>query len=118
MTNSGLCAGIEAFNWVIINTGPLSVQQLSTGGSDIRLMPNPNKGIFTVKGTWAIADNTDVTMEITDILGQVIYRSTGKTQQGEMNETITLGNALANGVYLLNIQRGAENKVFHFVIEQ
>jgi len=118
VTNSGLCAGIEAFNWVIINTGPLSVQQISTAGSDIRLMPNPNKGIFTVKGRWAIADNTDVTMEITDILGQVIYRSTGKTQQGEMNETITLGNAPANGVYLLNIQRGAENKVFHFVIEQ
>ena len=52
------------------------------------------------------------------MLGQVVYRGTVGTQQGEMNEHITLGNTLASGVYLLNLHRGMENKVFHFVVEQ
>ena len=118
VVNSGQCAGIEAFNWVIINEYPEGVTPVTVAASDIRLFPNPNTGIFTLKGNWAVSDNADVDVQVTDMLGQVVYRGTVATQQGEMNEHITLGNTLASGVYLLNLHRGMENKVFHFVVEQ
>ena len=103
---------------MIINEYPAGVKPVSISGSDIRLLPNPNKGAFTLKGNWAVSDNADVDVQVTDMLGQVVYRGTVGTQQGEMNEHITLGNTLASGVYLLNLHRGMENKVFHFVVEQ
>ena len=118
VVNSGQCAGIEAFNWVIINEYPEGVTPVTVAASDIRLFPNPNTGTFTLKGNWAVSDNADVDVQVTDMLGQVVYRGTVATQQGEMNEHITLGNTLASGVYLLNLHRGMENKVFHFVVEQ
>jgi uncharacterized protein YjdB len=86
--------------------------------ASISLLPNPNKGTFTVKGTLGSANNEEVTLEVTDVLGQVIYKNKVTAQNGRINETISLNNTLANGMYMLNIQSGTENKTFHFVIEQ
>jgi hypothetical protein len=60
----------------------------------------------------------EVTIEVTDLLGQVIYRKTVVVQGGRINETITLSNTLSNGMYVLNVLGGAEHLVFHFVMEK
>lgn len=86
--------------------------------ASISLLPNPNKGTFTVKGTVGSVNDEEVTLEVTDVLGQVIYKSKVTAQNGRINETVTLNNTLANGMYILNVQSGSEQKVFHFVIEQ
>jgi hypothetical protein len=52
------------------------------------------------------------------MLGQVIYRNKVMAQSGYLNEQIQLGNAIANGMYLLNVNTGTENKMFHIVIKQ
>ena len=52
------------------------------------------------------------------MLGQVIYKQNATTQNGSLNEQISLSNSLANGMYLLNVSSGTEHKVFHFVIEK
>jgi len=84
----------------------------------INVLPNPNKGTFGVKGTLGgVADET-VTLEVTDLLGQVIYRNKVTAYGGRLDETIMLSNALANGMYILNVQSGTEKKTLHFVIEQ
>ena len=116
VTNSGECAGIQAFNWVIINEYPAGVQQLGMG-NDIRLLPNPNNGSFTIKGNWNIAGNEDAMVVITDVLGQVVYRNNALTQQGMMNEQVVLNKSLAEGMYLLKVNRGNEERVFRFVVE-
>ena len=56
-------------------------------------------------------------VEITNMLGQVVY--TGKIQAtgGNIDQKITLGN-VANGMYLLNLGTDAQHTIFHFVIEQ
>ena len=59
-----------------------------------------------------------VTLEVTDLLGQVIYRNKETAYSGKLNETIRLSSALANGRYILNVQSTTETKTFHFVIEQ
>src|SRR5581483_4340452 len=107
---------------VFITVIPAGVQQYTLGNGDIKLMPNPNKGTFTIKGTLGtpIVTGTDqeVSVEITDMLGQVVYKSKVMVHNGKIDEQINLGSNLSNGMYLLNLRSGTDNKVFHFVIEQ
>jgi hypothetical protein len=85
---------------------------------DVRVIPNPNNGTFTVKGTLGTMLDEEVSLEVTDVLGQVLYSSKVTAHSGKISETITLNNTLANGMYILNLRSGTENKVFHFVIEK
>jgi len=84
----------------------------------LNILPNPNKGTFTIKGKVGSIADEPVTLEVTDLLGQVIYRNKVTAYGGRLDETIVLSNMLANGMYILNVQSGTENKTFHFVIEQ
>jgi len=121
VTSNGFCDGVSSFDWVFITVYPAGVQQYTLGNGDIRLIPNPNKGAFTVTGTLggAVAGiDEEVSLEITDMLGQVIYRNKVMVQNGKINEQIRLNNSLANGMYLLNVKSGSSSKAFHFVVEQ
>ena len=121
VTSSGYCDGISSFGWVFITVYPTAVQQLSVGNGDIRLIPNPNKGEFTVSGTLGgqtTATDEEVSFEVTDMLGQVLYRNKVVVHNGKLNEQIRLGGSLANGMYLLNLTSGSGSKAFHFVVEQ
>ena len=84
----------------------------------ISVLPNPNKGTFAVRGSLGSVRDEEVTLEVTDMLGQVIYRTKVIAVAGKLNETITLSNTLANGMYILNARSGTEDKTFHFVKEQ
>ena len=86
--------------------------------ASISLVPNPNKGTFVVKGTVGSVSDQEVTLEVTDVLGQVIYKGTTTAFGGKLNESIILSSNLANGMYMLHVQSGTENKMIHFVIEQ
>ena len=119
MTSSGYCEGISTFDWVyitIIPTGVGSVQYV--GVSNIMLIPNPNTGAFNIKGSLATTTDEDLAIEVTDMLGQVIYKKQIRSDNGKVNQQIDLGNNLANGMYILNISGGNENKSFHFVVER
>ena len=85
---------------------------------DIRVVPNPNNGTFTIKGSLGSLQDEEVSVEVTDVLGQVVYRSKSIVHGGKINETVTLSNTLANGMYMLNMHSGSADKVFHFVIEK
>ena len=100
---------------VTTNITPLVV---TTPAASVNLVPNPNKGTFTVKGTLGSMEDEVAILEVTDVFGQVIYKNKVTAYGGRLNETITLNNTLANGMYMLIVQNGTEQKVFHFVIEQ
>ena len=118
VVSDGPCAGLLGFNSVIVHVTSVGVQQISTGGGDIQLIPNPNKGTFIVKGTLGTTADEEVSLEVTDMLGQVIYNGKVMTQGGNINERIQLNGNIANGMYLLNLRSESNNKVFHIVVEQ
>ena len=89
----------------------------SSDNGSIFVSPNPNKGTFVIKGNLSVTDDVDVTFEITNMLGQVVYNNKVVAQKGELNEVIQLGN-IANGMYLLNMHANADRKVFHIIVEQ
>jgi len=117
VTSSGGCAGITGSSYAIIHVSTTGVNQVTLAGSDIKLIPNPNKGVFAIKGTLGTTNDEEVGVEVTDMLGQVVYNSKVTAHNGVLNETIQL-RTLANGMYLVNLHSGAENKVFHIVIER
>ena len=117
VTTTGGCAGIMGSGSVTIHIANVGVTQVAAATGDIQLVPNPNKGTFTVKGSLATASNEEVTIEVTDMIGKVLYTGKAATHNGEINEKIQLNN-LANGMYILSVHADTENKVFHMVIEQ
>ena len=52
------------------------------------------------------------------MLGQQVYKSNVTARNGQLNERISLGGSVANGMYMLSLRSGTDNEVFHIVIEQ
>ncbi|MCW3122713.1 MAG: hypothetical protein JWQ38_2205, partial [Flavipsychrobacter sp.] len=98
------------------NENHVGVQNITSADAAIRVLPNPSKGIFTVTGSTGVSVDESVSLEMTNILGQVIYRGTTVAKDGTINEQVQL-NGVANGTYLLNVRTAAMHKVFHIIIE-
>jgi len=110
---------LQGFNSVRMHVSNVGVQQITAAGADnIRLVPNPNKGLFAITGTFASANDEEVSIEVSNALGQVVYSTRVMTQGGNINEKIQLSSLLANGIYILNLRSAMQDNVFHFVIEQ
>jgi len=94
------------------------VASVGNNAMDIRLMPNPNKGDFIIRGTVAATEDKELDVDVTDMLGQVVYRGKVQVRNGSVNERIQVSNTLANGMYILNLRSEAGNTAFHFVMQQ
>jgi len=118
VASGGVCAGLSGSGSLVLYYSSEGVTQVTTTGSDVKLVPNPNNGFFTVKGTLGTTNDEQVSLEISDMLGQVIYKDNFVAHGGNINEKIQLSSATANGMYLLSLHSGTINNVFHVVIEQ
>ena len=119
VTSGGGCAGLNGVSSVVLHTdgGTTGVTQINAGSSDIKLIPNPNKGIFTIKGTLGTTEDEEVTVEVSNMIGQVIYKDNIMTHGGNIDQKVQISN-IANGMYILNLHSASANNVFHVVIEQ
>jgi hypothetical protein len=117
VTGSSAC-GIQDGNGQVMMTvmSGVGVQPL-TNASELAVLPNPNKGTFVITGTLAGSATEELQLEVTDMLGQVVYRGQATATGGKVHESISLGK-VANGMYILNLHTGSDNKVFHLVVEQ
>jgi hypothetical protein len=116
VTNAGACHE-HTMGWMYIQVYPLGVTQVSGNLGDLNVLPNPNKGTFTIKGTLGTLNDEEVTIELTDVLGQVTYKDKVVARGGNLNQLVTVGSTLANGMYMLNVRSESASKVFHVVIE-
>ncbi|MES2704913.1 MAG: T9SS type A sorting domain-containing protein [Bacteroidota bacterium] len=117
ITSSGACGGLNSFNTVFMTVGAVGVVNVAALDMDVRVIPNPNKGTFSISGSIG-TDNGQATIEVTNMLGQSVYSGKATIKNGSIEERITLDNTLANGMYMLSVRSGAHSKVFHIVIEQ
>ena len=100
-------------NMLIIGTN-VGVQNVSAAFGNVGLFPKPNSGNFTVKGELEVSDN--VSFEITNLLGQVMYKDETAVYNNELNKTIELNN-IPNGIYLLRLNQDGASKVFRFSVQ-
>ncbi len=118
VTASGNCGGNTTTKSMIITLHTEGVTPVTAVNSQLMLIPNPNKGTFNVKGTLGTTIDEDVTLEVVNMLGQVIYSGKASSRNGSIDESVRLNNNPANGMYILNVRSNTQNSVFHFVIEQ
>ncbi len=114
--SSGTCAGTLGSASVTVHVIPVGVQNVTALTSDIKLLPNPNNGNFTLKGTISTTDEM-ISVDVTNMLGQTVYTGSAKVDNGTINSSIQLNN-VSNGMYILNLRSTTGNQVFHLVIEQ
>ncbi len=108
-----------SINSVVMTVTPATgVVMTGLSQSELRLIPNPNTGVFRVTGTLGVQTEEEVQLEVTNMLGQVVYHGVAKSRGGVLDAGIELGNNLANGMYMLNLTLGADHKAFHFVVKQ
>ena len=114
---TGACGNIVLSKSVKITVVSNAVHPVAET-SGLRVLPNPNNGLFTIKGNLGNSIDDLVTIEISDVLGQVVYNGKATAKAGELNETIQLANNIANGMYLINLHSGNGSHVLHVVITQ
>ena len=112
-----LPTGCKTKKMVTVDACHVGVPQVATG-SDITVLPNPGKGDFFIEGSLATAGDAEVSLAITNMLGQVVYKNKIIARNGSINEHIHLENNLANGMYILNLLSGNESRAFHIMVQQ
>jgi len=115
VTRNDACM-LSSFNGLILMVNDLGVATVSNNSS-ISLYPNPNSGTFTVKGNTGIVADEDVSVDVTDMVGQSVYKGLIRATNGAINELITMGS-IASGNYILTLHSDHVNTVMHFVIEK
>ncbi len=88
-----------------------------TNIENVSIVPNPNKGSFSIKGQVSVGTD-EVALTITNMLGQRVFYSTIKSTNGTIDEQVWPGEALPNGTYLLTLMAGADTKVMRLVVER
>jgi trimeric autotransporter adhesin len=132
-TVTGIAPGIANINYTVSNgCGNASASHLVTvlpasdcntavssvaNGDDIQVTPNPSNGSFSIKGATGMTDE-EVFLEVTDIIGQSVYRHSAMAKGGIIDEQVILGNTIANGTYLLSVRSQSGNRLFHIVIRR
>ncbi len=116
VTRNDAC-GNSTINSVVLTVRGLATQLLTASGSVV-LAPNPNKGSFSLKGNLGLGADEVVGVDVLNMLGQSVYSNNFKTINGSIDASIETGEALANGMYLLNLRSSKGNSTFHFVIEK
>jgi hypothetical protein len=102
----------------VVTVTSLSVSDIADLQMDVRLVPNPNKGSFVVKGTIGNTVTGELNMDVTDMLGQIVYSAKVTAKNGVIDEKVQINNTLANGMYILNLRSETSSKAFHFVLQQ
>lgn len=84
------------------NNGPQEITSGVDTDNNLTVFPNPNSGDFNVQ--MILGSNVDqVSLEVLNVLGQVIYSSIPSVQNGIFSETVDLGASASSGIYFVRI---------------
>jgi Zn-dependent metalloprotease len=86
--------------------------------SGFSILPNPNKGTFTISGKIGATADDHVSITIINMLGQTVYSATSEAINGNVNAQISLNNTLANGMYVVKVASGEDNAVLHMILNK
>lgn len=94
-----------------------SAEHIVSSG-EAAIFPNPNKGTFSLTGYVAgMLTSNEAKVEITDMLGRVVYNKTITVQKGYINEQISLGNTV-QGIYIVRIAANGTSKTIKCMISK
>ncbi len=116
--SSGQCGNQTGSGHLTLTVNPNVGFSNTVSAGDVVVMPNPNKGSFIIKGKSGVTGKNELLVEIMNVLGQVVYKNELSIMNGEINELIQMPENTANGMYLLHINTGSMQRVFHIIVQQ
>ncbi len=119
VTNTDTCEDITAYDYVIVTLGyNVGVNNVNLDLANLHLIPNPNNGTFMLKGNLAAGVDETASIEVTNVLGQVVYSSTLNAKKGLIDEHLELSSMLNSGMYVLNVHSEHISKTIRFTLER
>jgi len=95
---------------MIVDIGkPAGIANITNTNTEFRLFPNPNNGTFKVVIN-GIEGSQDARLEITNLLGEVVYQTATHSVNGRIQQDVNLQNISA-GTYFVRIITA--NKVYN-----
>ncbi len=119
VTSAEFCGGLPASAGLVITDTLIPTVYVSDIRSfeNLRLAPNPNSGTFNIEGTLG-GDVPAAKIDVTDVLGQLVYTLTEPMQKGLLKAKVSLDAGLTNGVYFVRISAGGAAAVKRFVLSR
>ena len=115
MTTNDICNHISVYGYATVYVGAnVGVSNVNNPNGHVDIVPNPTRGKFSLIGNTGVASNEEVTAEVTNMLGQVVYTVRFNTTDGAIEQAVDLGDNLANGMYILNLRSEHLSKTVHF----
>lgn len=98
----------------IWDSGPLGVDENTAGGFELNVYPNPAKDYIKVE--FNLTEQSEVSLQITNYLGEVVYKERlGNQLPGAITLQIS-AEALSSGTYFLNFIAGDESRMERITI--
>ncbi len=105
-------SGIQVSVW------NLEVKADPNTGRKFTLVPNPNKGEFTIEGSLGLMVDGNVAIVMMNALGQTVYNEQVEVPKGRLNKHVVLNNSIVNGTYLVVVSSSAERMIYHVVVDR
>jgi hypothetical protein len=80
------------------------------------IYPNPNNGNFTVEMQTEVEDNETLTLEVINLVGQVIEKIRPMHLNGYIRQWVSLGSNLPGGVYTIRVRTENESYTNRVII--
>jgi hypothetical protein len=110
--------GTATSNMIIV-TLAVGVKNVEETVTDIRLVPNPNNGNFTLRGTLLPGTNPkDAYVEVLNALGAVIYKEALPVTNNKFEQQIQLNDKIANGLYMVRINIAGHSQSIRFISQK
>ncbi len=106
---SGGCTSAASTGVVVVNTG------ITEAGNPnlLSIYPNPNDGNFIV--SFSSADKESYIIELTNALGQVVYREEMKDFTGKFSKELSV-EKYGKGIYMINLTNGNHETVKKMIV--
>ena len=118
LTSNAPCAVplTDTSNIIYVSTGTLGVLDAMSSGSGISLSPNPNTGSFILSVAPDAISGTQLSTEVRNVLGQVVYTRDINTGGQKTEVNYTLPAELADGMYYLETHDSRQVRTISFLI--
>lgn len=110
VTNARGCEKVET-----VTVTSTSVKNVENTIQNIRLFPNPNNGLATLEVF--TAKNTSATISVLDMTGRVLTQINTEINSGS-NQVELNTSTFAAGLYLVNVNIGAEQKIVRMSVSK
>lgn len=117
MRNSPLLTSGGSERHMVTTTNNPAMEHATADCMDVKVIPNPNNGHFRLAGTVALKGaNNSAEVEVTDMLGRVVYSNRVQVVNNMIDEELSLGESVANGMYILTLRSANKGKSYHVMI--